>query len=197
MLEQILKAVCNWCRDHGRILVIAGTSGIEDAYLIRYYVFRSQWFNIFIHIFLRSDRDDWHDHPWDFATYLVRGQYIEERPAKTPGIFQNDVEPTFRHNTQSDLGIFKLNRLVFRKAEALHRVILYRSYTAAQIDQAPMTICVTGPVRREWGFVRLRPPVLIGEVKGGRIYRATPAGSTEWVGWREYLGLPPDAGSRG
>ena len=49
----------------------------DEPYLERYYVFlkdRERFpFNIFVHKFLKSDPDDVHDHPWPYATLILKG----------------------------------------------------------------------------------------------------------------------------
>ena len=56
----------------------------DEPYLERYYVFLKDRetfpFNVFVHKFLKSDPDDVHDHPWPFATLILRGGYWEWRP---------------------------------------------------------------------------------------------------------------------
>jgi len=55
-----------------------------EPYLERYYVFlkdRKRFpFNVFVHKFLKSDPDDVHDHPWPYATLILKGGYWEWRP---------------------------------------------------------------------------------------------------------------------
>ena len=51
----------------------------NEPYLERYYVFLKDrtWFpfNVFLHKFLKSDPDDVHDHPWPYATLILKGGY--------------------------------------------------------------------------------------------------------------------------
>jgi hypothetical protein len=87
LIELLIQPIIWFCIKTGRVFNITGTGADTDVYLIRYYVFQNKYFNVFIHIFLRSDRDDMHDHPWNFGTYVVRGSYNEEvvntEPTKT------------------------------------------------------------------------------------------------------------------
>ncbi len=58
---------------------------VEDRpYLERYYLFlkdRDNFpFNVFLHRFLCSDPDDVHDHPWPYATLILKGGYYEWTP---------------------------------------------------------------------------------------------------------------------
>ena len=51
----------------------------NEPYLDRYYLFlkdRKHFpFNVFLHKFLKSDPDDVHDHPWPYATLILKGGY--------------------------------------------------------------------------------------------------------------------------
>lgn len=136
MLKQFIQRVAAFCEKNGTYIYITGTSP-NDVYMIRHYVIpRNRFFNIYIHTFLRSDRDDYHDHPWHFWTWIVRGGYTEYTPDKR----------TVRseHN----------NSFIYRRATDLHKVILKRSYSLSERHLAPMTLCFTGPTIREWGFVK-------------------------------------------
>jgi hypothetical protein len=73
----------NWLERHGRKNVIMDRVNGEP-YLERYYVFlkdrKSFPFNVFLHKFLKSDPDDVHDHPWGYATLILKGGYWEWIP---------------------------------------------------------------------------------------------------------------------
>jgi hypothetical protein len=171
MIELLLKPIIWFCIKTGRVFDITGTGGPEDVYLRRYYVVQSKYFNIFIHLFLRSDRDDMHDHPWNFGTYVVRGAYAEEVPGELLS-FDGDKSV---HAIRTNIRSVHYNRWATRKATQLHRVKLDRELTLKDKDKATMTVCFTGKTRRDWGFV-----------KDGK-----------WVFWKKYLGLPDDAPTRG
>jgi hypothetical protein len=196
MIKKLVELIADWCAQRGRILKITGQGRPDDVYLIRYYVFKSKWFNVFIHRFLRSDRDDLHDHPWDFLTYLVSGAYTEYkwRPTKVGGYVQRTRRANYRVKDAFERLRTKLsfNTLVFRRAETQHKVVLDEKFTMTDMQHAPLTVCITGPTRREWGFIREEPSY--GEF--------SPAGALlkkkrVWVPWREYLGLPDDEPGRG
>lgn len=202
MIERVTEYLMKWCIQKNRVLKITGTGGPEDVYLIRYYVVQSRFFNIFIHQFLRSDRDDLHDHPWSFATYLVRGAYTEKKwDTKS-----NSVTETLRMNWFPSYlkNRIKLNTLVFRRAEDQHMVLVDQDLKEKDKAKAPLTICVTGRTRREWGFwkeERRGIPCPDRSKNGGRLQAVCAVYHTEkvrfWVPWREYLGLPSDAKGRG
>jgi hypothetical protein len=73
-----------------------------EPYLERYYVFlkdRKRFpFNIFVHKFLKSDPDDVHDHPWPYATLILKGGYWEWRPQ-----FDAQGNPTYKKDAAGNI----------------------------------------------------------------------------------------------
>jgi len=179
-IEFFCEKAMAWCERNGRVLEITGSEkDKDDVYLIRYYLIKSRWCNVFLHQFLRSDRDDLHDHPWDFVTYLVRGAYTENKFNQKTGV----AERTRRTNCIYDDYMIKTrlrqNTLVFRRATDQHQVVVDQDLKRVDKDKAALTLFISGPTKREWGF-----------------WRKSLAGRT-WIPWREYLGLAPDAPGRG
>lgn len=170
MLLWIMKVLMWCCEKTNRVFHICGTAGPEDVYLIRYYIIRSKFVNVFIHQFLRSDRDDLHDHPWNFCTYLVKGSYTEQRRV-FDWIGDYEDVPTVRKNENG----IKQHIFVKRKATDLHRVVVDRELKYSEKDQAAITFFMSGPFKRDWGFVK----------------------DERWIDWRVYLGLPSNTPSRG
>lgn len=80
--------------------------------------------NIYLHHFLRSDREDRHCHPWDNGTLVLRGSYVEDTP-----------EGRFTRSA---------GEIVVRQAEQRHAII--------EVEPGTISLFVTGPRRREWGF---------------------------------------------
>lgn len=190
LIEKVTEALMSWCLRTNRVLHITGTGGPDDIYLVRYYVFKSEYFNVFIHQFLRSDRDDMHDHPWHFATYLVRGAYTEVK--WDPQVKNERWTRRFNYpDGYAGCKVEPYNRLVFRRATDQHKVLVDTAHTYETRDHAPLTVCVTGPLIREWGFVRT---LADGVSTNGRIIKER---TRKWVPWREYLGLPADEPGRG
>ena len=141
LIEFMTEGLMKLCVKTGRVLHITGTGGPDDIYLIRYYLVKSKYFNVFIHQFLRSDRDDMHDHPWSFMTYLVHGAYTEYKWNHR----LNKDERTRRMNYISCRGTYvRLNRLVFRRATDQHKVLVDKTLKFEERALAPLTICVTG-----------------------------------------------------
>ena len=103
----------------------------DEPYLERYYLFlkdRQRFpFNVFLHKFLKSDPDDLHDHPWPYATLILKGGYWETTPEgrfwRGPGHFR------------------------ICTARSLHRIELDPSVEC-------WTVFMPGPKQREWGFIK-------------------------------------------
>ncbi len=52
----------------------------------RYRIISLKWFNIYIHKIYESDKDDCHDHPWNFFSLILWGSYEEIFPDNTSKI---------------------------------------------------------------------------------------------------------------
>jgi hypothetical protein len=169
----------DWCQRTGRYIHITGKQGPDDVYLIRYMPFKSKFLSVYVHRFLRSDIDDPHDHPFDFISYVVSGGYTEE-------LFKNHGHP-WSWPTGTDVleqidGARGPGSLGFRKAETIHKVLVDQPRTLAEKADAPLTIIVRGPYRREWQFWRTQNRFL--SFKSGRpCFWAVPQV------WNEYLGV--------
>ena len=112
----------------------------NEPYLERYYIFLKdrKWFpfNIFIHKFLKSDPDDVHDHPWPYATLILKGGYWEWIPQ-----FNSLGQKIGEIATWRGAGHFRIC-----SAKSFHRIELDPSITA-------WTLFMPGPQQREWGFL--------------------------------------------
>jgi hypothetical protein len=112
----------------------------DEPYLVRYYLFLKERerfpFNVFLHKFLKGDPDDVHDHPWPYATLILRGGYYEWTPNfDSTG---NKISET-RH--WRGPGHFRIC-----KSKSYHRIELKDGVTA-------WTLFMPGPHRRDWGFL--------------------------------------------
>jgi hypothetical protein len=121
----------------------------KDPYLNRYYVFlkdRKKFpFNVFLHQFLRSDPDDLHDHPWPYATLILKGGYWEWIPIYT------SFDP---HAAISGKPVICGEKKVWRgpghfricKADTFHRIEIEPGVDC-------WTLFMPGPQKREWVFL--------------------------------------------
>ncbi len=130
--------ILNWLERHGRKRIVMDRVN-DEPYLERYYVFlkeRSKFpFNVFLHKFLKSDPDDVHDHPWPYATLILKGGYYEWIPQ-----FNSQGEKIGEIATWRGAGHFRTN-----SASSYHRIELDPSVTC-------WTLFMPGPKQREWGF---------------------------------------------
>ena len=114
-----------------------------EPYLVRYYLFlkdRKKFpFNIFLHQFLRSDPDDLHDHPWPYATFILKGGYWEWVPKKLSDGTIFGEERVWR-----GAGHFRTS-----SAESYHRIEVEPGVDC-------WTLFMPGPQKREWGFLTHR-----------------------------------------
>ena len=112
----------------------------NEPYLERYYLFlkdRKRFpFNIFLHRFLKSDPDDVHDHPWPYATLILKGGYYEWIPQ-----FNSKGEKIGELQVWRGPGHFRISR-----ATSYHRIELDPSVDC-------WTLFMPGPQRRQWGFL--------------------------------------------
>ena len=112
----------------------------NEPYLERYYLFlreREQFpFNVFLHKFLKSDPDDVHDHPWPYATLILKGGYWEWIPH-----FDTVGRKTGEYQVWRGPGHFRVS-----KANSFHRIELDPDITA-------WTLFMPGPKQRDWGFL--------------------------------------------
>ena len=112
----------------------------NEPYLERYYLFlreREQFpFNVFLHKFLKSDPDDVHDHPWPYATLVLKGGYWEWIPH-----FDTVGRKTGEYQVWRGPGHFRIS-----KANSFHRIELDPDITA-------WTLFMPGPKQRDWGFL--------------------------------------------
>lgn len=113
----------------------------NEPYLERYYLFLKDrdWFpfNIFLHKFLKSDPDDLHDHPWPYATLILKGGYYEWQP-----LFNSKGEKFGETAVWRGAGSFR-----WASADSYHRIELDPNVEC-------WTLFMPGPKQREWGFLR-------------------------------------------
>jgi hypothetical protein len=112
----------------------------SEPYLERYYIFlkdRQRFpFNVFLHKFLKSDPDNVHDHPWPYATLILKGGYYEWIPQ-----FNQEGKMTCEIRKWRGPGHFR-----FCNANSYHRIELKEGVT-------PWTLFMPGPQKQEWGFL--------------------------------------------
>jgi len=113
----------------------------NEPYLERYYLFLKDRgehfpFNVFLHRFLKSDIDDLHDHPWPFATLILKGGYYEWTPQ-----FGADGKKIGEIARWCGPGSFR-----WAPANSYHRIELDPTVEC-------WTLFMPGPKQRDWGFM--------------------------------------------
>jgi hypothetical protein len=138
-LQKIKDLSLNWLENHDRKRIIMDRQSNEPL-LTRYYIFLKdrKWFpfNVFIHKFHKSDPDDVHDHPWPYATLILKGGYYEWIPQ-----FDSEGKMLGEIAVWRGPGSFRICG-----ATSYHRIELDPSVTA-------WTLFMPGPQKREWGFL--------------------------------------------
>jgi hypothetical protein len=124
---------------HGRKRIIYDRV-CNEPYLERYYLFLKERdtfpFNVFLHKFLKGDPDDVHDHPWPYATLILKGGYYEWIPE-----FDAEGKMLGEHRVWRGPGHFRTC-----SSNSYHRIELADGITA-------WTLFMPGPHKRDWGFL--------------------------------------------
>lgn len=99
--------------------------GLPDCpYVIRWRI-ETPWGSIRLHHWLGPDDDRaFHDHPWNFTTYVLRGGYLEVTP----------------------------DGLEYLRAPCRRHRLATHQHTVRPLPGGAWTIIVTGPRVRAWGF---------------------------------------------
>jgi hypothetical protein len=117
----------------------------ECPYAYRW-VLLTPWFNIRLHHFLRSDdKRYFHDHAWDFWTFILKGYYYDVSP--TPLHHRKKVAGNF-FDKEKNIWCTKKLRKQFNiyKVNAEHRHYVDVPYKGC------WTLVFNLPKRRNWGF---------------------------------------------
>lgn len=115
-------------------MVLRRSDGV--AYMTRWRLVQTPFFAVYVHRFDAPDPGvDLHDHPWPFATLVVRGGYVEEvadvRCASIPECWEEKVW----------------------RDRSVHTVGLQHAHRITSLLRLPTwTVVVRGRSRREWGF---------------------------------------------
>lgn len=139
IIQKIKNKFFSFLEKHDRKRIIMDRQ-CNEPLLTRYYLFlkdRKRFpFNMFLHKFHKGDPGDVHDHPWPYATLILKGGYYEWVPKFDSSGKKIDEERMWRGP-----GHFRLCR-----ATSYHRIELCEGVT-------PWTLFMPGPHKREWGFL--------------------------------------------
>lgn len=135
MLKRLDQLMSKWGR---KKLIYDRVDG--ELYLTRYYVFlkeRTKFpFNIFLHKFHKSDDPVLHDHPWPYATLILKGGYWEWIP---------------QFNSRGE----KMGEIAKWRAPGHFRLCSANSFHRIELDPGvdTWTLFMPGPQKRDWGFL--------------------------------------------
>ena len=117
----------------------------DVPYLIRYYLFLKERknfpFNITLHKVLVSDEPTLHDHPWGYATLILKGGYWEHIPIRS---LEGNVCGSTR--VWRGPGHFRI-----RNADDLHWLELEKDASGNEIPC--WSLFFMGRKVKEWGFM--------------------------------------------
>jgi hypothetical protein len=134
-----MKWFLNFLDKIGRKRIIMDRTSNEPL-LTRYYLFLKERdkfpFNVFLHNFHKGDPDDVHDHPWPYATLILKGGYYEWIP---------------QFNSKGE----KISEVAVWRGPGSFRVCGANSYHRIELDPnvSAWTLFMPGPKKREWGFL--------------------------------------------
>jgi hypothetical protein len=118
----------------------------DVPYLIRYYLFLKERknfpFNITLHKVLVSDEPTLHDHPWGYATFILKGGYWEHIP-----VISREGAVVGSTRVWRGPGHFRI-----RKADDLHWLELEKDTDGNEIPC--WSLFFMGKKSKEWGFMR-------------------------------------------
>jgi hypothetical protein len=98
-------------------------------------IVRCPWFGIFAHEILSPDTGpDPHDHPWWFASMVLRGWYIET---------------IWTNFTKDRSGFYRLRS---RRRWSCHRILVDWAHQIDKVAPGTRTLVFVGKHERDWGF---------------------------------------------
>ena len=139
IIQKMKDKFFKWMEQHDRKRIVLDRES-NEPYLERYYLFlkdRKRFpFNVFLHKFLKSDPDDVHDHPWPYASLILKGGYYEWTP-----VFDAKGKKIAEMCSWRGAGHFRT-----ASANSYHRIEL-------DPEVECWTLFMPGPQKREWGFL--------------------------------------------
>lgn len=134
LITLITRFLAHHLTRHERRFDINDREDVSQVYIERYYLLfkdRPKWFpiNLFMHHICRSDDHGFHDHPWPWASLVLRGGYWEE---------------TLEGRHWRGVGSFR-----FRPATFAHRIDIDRD----RAGDETWTLFLVGLRIREWGYL--------------------------------------------
>ena len=181
MLNRLVRLIAlkleERAREKGNVLYITERDDPTSVYLVRYPIFNNSVFGLYVHRFLRSDSADPHDHPFDFVSYVVSGEYTEKLYTnKNVQYYSFGANKDDYLDIEPQINVRKPGSIVFRHAKQAHVVTVPEEiYSKDEYQKGTMTIILRGPRRRQWGFHVVQD-----------VYKRLGFMWTKWVHFQEY-----------
>lgn len=122
----------------------------HGVYMRRWHVIpRNRLLNVYVHEFLGPDPGEHlHDHPWWSLSWVLSGSYVEVvGPVNCIEIVSHENSETVIQ-TVSKMREIAEGMIVFRRATSQHKVV----HVSSRVTHRNITVFITGPVIRKWGF---------------------------------------------
>ena len=137
-----------------------------EIYLTRLVLFRCPWFQVLLHWIRATDDDPGpHDHPWSFFSLLLWGSYTE--------LVGQPDNVGWRTVWLEKVKLQRCRWLNSKGTRSAHQIVRLHSRTV-------LSLVVSGPKRKSWGFYVPRSPLLL--------FKEPPGSAVvDYVEWREAL----------
>lgn len=133
-----------WEKAKKLILVKKIVSKAGVVHFRRWRLFWTPWFSLYLHNITHSDEDiDQHEHPWDFASLILKGSYQEDATYYTP---KNPInfEYCSKANPVTSSTIFKVGDVNQHITIDTHKLTL--------LTPSVWTLVLVGKRKHEWGY---------------------------------------------
>ncbi|MEL7196377.1 MAG: cold shock domain-containing protein [Bacteroidota bacterium] len=123
------KRLINWFQQRKSVRYMwVVQNGNLCVNMVRYYILKTRFLEVYFHQFIRDDDDVLHDHPWRFWTLILRKSYLEE----------------LRDGSTKRLSF---PRIIYRPAGYIHRVLVEPIHRGRV-----WTIVFAGQRKNSWNF---------------------------------------------
>jgi len=100
----------------------------ERTYLRRLRIIQTPFFGVYLHFIYLPDVSDPHDHPWNFLSIVLNGEYLEEVHVSHQNIIRS------------------------WKRWSIHKMSCYSTHRILLVNENTITLVFTGRRKRQWGF---------------------------------------------
>lgn len=111
---------------------------LGNIHFTRWRVVQTPWVALYVHKFETEDEGTFHDHPWGFLSFVLKGGYVEHY-----------IDPMTGERESREIKRWSFNR---KRTHDFH-------YIARLTTNPTWTILLVGPRRRTWGFLSVDNPI--------------------------------------